>query len=152
MKPRLSHIAYTLVVILGLSSLACAGMQRASDRQRYIERELTKHVYTQPIENVMPHARKLLFKQGFQVRDTSETTMETEYLQNGNYEDRYLVTAMRAGNGWKVEITLDRVNQRNGRAQSERDFDMEWELLKHADPRTAHKIDREADAYADSRS
>lgn len=152
MKLRLSHIAYTLVIVLGISSLACAGMQRASDRQRFIERELTKHVYTQPLENVMPHARKLLFTQGFQVRDTSANTLETEYLQNGNYEDRYLVTASKANGGWKVEVILDRLNQRSGRAQSERDFDIEWELLKRADPRAAQRIDREADAYADSKS
>lgn len=153
MKLPLHRLMPILVLILGASFLtSCAAMQRASDKRRYIERELTKHVYQQDLDQVLPHARKILFREGFQVRDTSNTMMETEYLSNRDYEERYLVTATRAGKGWKVEFTLDRYNVRNDRSTTSRDFDMELALLRAVDPRRANEIEQKASAYANARS
>ena len=144
------------LIVTALAATGCAGIRASQARQDYIEQATRSHVYDKPCSQVWPDARQLLFAEGYSVKDTGEgamMTVETEWNYEDEFDDteatRYLVqgTAPRDGT-CKVEFTRSE-RQSDGDLETERDVDMEWELLQRVDPAEAREIRAEAEEEAD---
>ena len=143
------------LVLVALAATGCAGIRASQARQDYIDQATRSHVYDKPCEQVWPDARQLLFAEGYSVKDTGEgttMTVETEWNYEDEFDDteatRYLVqgSAPRSGT-CKVEFT--RSERDDGDLETERDLEMEWELLQRVDPAEARQIRAEAEEEAD---
>jgi hypothetical protein len=93
----------------------------------------------------MAQARKILFEQGFEVNDSTDSTLQTAWIMDGTSETRYLVTLTNVNNRKRVEMTQNTVTDHNNRT-TYRDWIMEYELIKRVAPRDAAKIDADATA------
>jgi uncharacterized lipoprotein len=159
MKPRRSN---SVIAMLALSAFAvtlaasCASMRASAARSAHIDKMTKQHVYDQPCEQVWPTARQLLFSQGFSVKDTGEgtnRTLETEWAYQGKNSARYLVQGIEPSEEQcKVNFSKNERSSANNQTSSSRDLDIEWNLLKKADPDSAQKIMQEADLKAQAAS
>ena len=137
----------SLSLLLFVSFLSgCASMRAASAERQFIDRETTAYVHVKPLEEVFPEARKILFTQGYQVRDATETSLETEYSVQRDHEIRYLVTATQEGEGWRIHFTKDDVNKDTSYVNTERDLELEWLLIQRVDPTWAKGVKADAQA------
>jgi len=132
----------------------CAAMRGATARRKHIEDATRGHVYNRPVDQVWAPARQLLFERGFTVRDTGESgshQAETEWKQEGNDRRvRYLVSGMPASDD-KAQVQFTRAEEQHDKGggwssvDTERDLDMEFELIKRVEPDQASHIETDAD-------
>jgi hypothetical protein len=147
---RVGILSLTFVALLS----SCAALRGASARRKHIEEATRGHVYNRPVDQVWGPARQLLFERGFTVRDTGEGgshQAETEWKQEGNDRRvRYLVSGMPASDD-KAQVQFTRAEQQQDRGggwsplDTDRDLDMEYELLKRVEPDQASLIETDAD-------
>lgn len=146
---RVGFLSLTLVSLL----MSCAAIRGATARRKHIEDATRGYVYNRPIDQVWGKARQLLFERGYSVRDSGEGgshQAETEWKLEGNDRRvRYLLSAMPAGDD-KAQVQFTRSEeQREKRGgwsplDTDRDLDMEYELIKRVEPDQASAIEADA--------
>jgi uncharacterized lipoprotein len=129
-------------------------MRGATARRKHIEDATRGHIYNRPVDQVWSQARQLLFERGFTVRDTGEGgthQAETEWKAEGNDRRvRYLVSGMSASDN-KAQVQFTRSEEQHAKGggwspvDTERDLDMEYELIKRVEPSEASSIETAAD-------
>ena len=157
---RAAFLSLTLVSLL----VGCAAIRGATARRKHIEDATRGHVYNRPMGQVWGQARQLLFERGYTVRDTGEGgshQAETEWKQEGNdRRARYLLSGIPAGDD-KAQVQFTRAEEQHEKGGgwstlgTERDLDMEYELIKRVEPEQASVIESDADkakATAESKS
>jgi hypothetical protein len=138
---------------LALSTTGCAGMRAAAARNKFIENAVMAHTYQRPCNDIWGAARTMLFARDFQVKSadaaaglTLETEWKTTYNGNSSSSSRYLFqgSAPQAG---QCQVAATRASKsQQGNTSMNRDWQMEWDLLKQVDMEAAQRI--EADATA----
>ncbi len=131
--------------LLMLSISGCASMRANSARQAYIHSATKSYVYKASLESIFPEARKILFEYGYQVRDSNDNSLETEWARDQTTERRYLVTATKVKTGYSLQFTLSEMRERSTSATTSRDLDVEWVLIQRLDPAFAREVQAEAD-------
>lgn len=131
------------ILFFGLSG--CASMRASSAERAHRERAVKAYLHASPSDVLMSNARKILFEQGFEVNDSTDSTLQTAWILDGTSETRYLVTITNVNNRKRVEMTQNVVSEANHRT-TYRDWIMEYELIKRVAPRDAAKIDADATA------
>lgn len=141
---------------LALVSLlaGCAAIRGATARRRHIEDATRGHVYNRPLDQVWGQARQLLFERGYTVRDSGEGgshQAETEWKQEGrDRRARYLLSGMPTGDD-KAQVQFTRAEEQLEKGGgwsslgTERDLDMEYELIRRVEPEQASVIEADAD-------
>lgn len=138
-----------LTVLFAFAISGCASIRANSARQAYIHDATAKYIHKRSLETVFPEARKILFEYGYQVRDSNDNSLETEWGTSGSSEIRYLVTATKVTGGYKVQFTKNEVRgERSTQQSTARDLDMEWVLIERVDPGYAKKVSQEAEVRA----
>jgi len=132
--------------MLMMSFTGCASMRASSARQAYIHSATQSYIHKSSLESIFPEARKVLFEYGYQVRDSNDNSLETEWAQDGTTERRYLVTATKVKTGYSLQFTLSEMRERSTSASTSRDLDVEWVLIQRLDPVFAREVQAEADA------
>jgi hypothetical protein len=61
------------ILSLGVFGSGCAGMRAASARKAYLQSQSDVMVYEQPLEQVWPMARQVLFERGYTIADAPAT-------------------------------------------------------------------------------
>lgn len=144
-----------LVGLLGMQALSgCAAMRAAMARDRSIEAAVTNHTYQRPCQEVWQAARTVLFGQNYQVKSADAAaglTLETDwkFLSDGS-SSRYLFQGVStAPETCKVQATQATKTQR-GDAAMNRDWRMEWNLLKQVEMDAANRIEADANAAGEA--
>jgi hypothetical protein len=130
---------------LMLSISGCASMRANSARQAYIHSATKSYVHKASLESIFPEARKILFEYGYQVRDSNDNSLETEWARDDATERRYLVTATKVKTGYSLQFTLSEIHERSTNTSTSRDLDVEWVLIQRVDPAFAREVQAEAD-------
>lgn len=141
------------VLAIAVSVSGCAAMRAAAARDRFIQNATMGHTFQRPCGEVWAAARTMLFARDFQVKSADATaglTLETEWKTqaNGNMisSTRYLLQGVApTPESCQVQATAATKNQQ-GNTSMERDWRMEWDLIKQVDIQAAQRI--EADAKA----
>jgi len=142
----LQRISVFFVFLLALSQImGCASMRAASAERQARDRAVRAYLHTAPKEALMASARKILFEQGFEVNDSTDSSLQTAWIIDGHGESRYLVTLTPINGKHRVEMTQNHVSEQSDRSTI-RDYVMEYELIKRVAPRDAAAIDAEARA------
>lgn len=132
-------------------------MRGMSAKHAYLEQETANHIYNQPLKQVWPQARQVLFEHGFEVKDTDGSNAETEWKQSSgdsSQRERYLLSGVEVSDTeCKVQFTKATQFKSGadwGSPQTERDLGLEFELIKKADPDAFARIDAEGDKRAEA--
>jgi hypothetical protein len=144
MRSFVAGLALALVV-------GCASFRQAVARQQFINGQVQGFVYAQPVDQVWPFARQLLFESGYELDPSGSTdalTIETQWLpvQNGD-SMRLLVQGMPV-DATHCRVQFTRYTQHSYGAESGRALDFEWSLLQRVDPQAAQQIQSGADQQA----
>ena len=141
------------LAVLALSSTGCAGMRAAAARNKFIENAVMGHTYQRPCNDIWGAARTMLFARDFQVKSADAAaglTLETEWkiAQNGNSMSsaRYLFQGS-APSPTSCQVSATRAaKSQQGSTSMNRDWQMEWDLLKQVDIEAAQRIETDATA------
>ena len=142
---------------LALSSTGCAGMRAAQARSKFIQNAVMAHTYQRPCNDIWGAARTMLFARDFQVKSADAAaglTLETEWkvttTGSSMSSSRYLFqgSAPTAGQ-CQVSATQARKSQQ-GSTSMNRDWQMEWDLLKQVDIEAAQRIETDATAAGEA--
>ncbi len=141
------------LAVLALSSTGCAGMRASAARAKFIENAVMGHTYQRPCNDIWGAARTMLFARDFQVKSADAAaglTLETEWkiTQNANSmsSSRYLFQGSAPSpTSCQVSATRAAKNQQ-GSTSMNRDWQMEWDLLKQVDIESAQRIEVDATA------
>ena len=137
---------FLFLLLLFSEVLGCASMRAASAERTARDRAVRAYLHASPNDTVMASSRKILFEQGFEVNDSTDTVLQTAWIADRDGESRYLVTITEVQAGKKrVEMTQNFVSATNQRSTI-RDLVMEYELIKRIAPQDAAKIDADARA------
>jgi hypothetical protein len=145
-------LSVTLIALL----VGCAAMRGATARRKHIEDATRGYVYNRPVDQVWGQARQLLFERGYTVRDSGEGgthQAETEWKHDGNRRVRYLLSGMPVGDD-KAQVQFTRSEEQRDKGEwssldTERDLDIEYELLKRVEPEQASVIEADAEKAKD---
>lgn len=145
-------LALSLAVV-ALSTTGCAGMRAAAARNKFIQNAVMGHTYQRPCNDIWGAARTMLFARDFQVKSADAAaglTLETEWkiVQTGKSmsSSRYLFQGSAPSAG-SCQVSATRAaKSQTGSTSMNRDWQMEWDLLKQVDIEAAQRI--EADATA----
>lgn len=145
------------VAAAALSTTGCAGMRAAAAKSKFIENAVQQHTYEKPCNEIWGAARTMLFARDFQVKSADAAaglTLETEWKTqaNGNMvsSTRYLFQGSApAPEQCQVSATAATKNQ-NGNTAMNRDWRMEWDLLKQVDIQAAQRIETDANAAGEA--
>ncbi len=159
MRKKLYVLLASLMTALVLGMAGCASMAYTTNYDSYITSQLKTYKYkADEFPQVWTAARQLLFKQGFQVRDSGGGyNVETEWADTGRAWRRYLLTGYTTANGeaWVEFLYYEETYEHHGMnvsARSERDYQMEAEVLKTVKPAEWTRISNAADVYAKSKT
>jgi hypothetical protein len=145
---NMKRFSMVVGVFLALAT-GCAAMRAAAARQTYINNQTSGHVYNQPVGQVWPAARQLLFEAGYQVKDTGEAgalTLETDWLAGQNDQSSRVLVQGIAVDDTHAKVQFTRLTRRtNMQPESSRALDLEWELIQRADPDSATQIQAQAE-------
>jgi hypothetical protein len=132
----------------GVTLSGCAALKEAAAKQQRLDEKTRAYVHQKPLAEVWPEARKLLFEAGFEVKDQERSdylAMETLPKLTGEGSEKYLVQGIKVDEGSKCRVEFTKLSNWHKQTSSDRDFDMEYELIKRLDPSAAAKIKSEAD-------
>ena len=142
-----------VMAIVAIFVSGCAGMRAAAARSKFIENAVMGHTYQQPCGQLWAAARTMLFARDYQVKSADAAaglTLETEWkiTQNANSmsSSRYLFQGSAPSpTSCQVSATRAAKNQQ-GNTSMNRDWQMEWDLLKQVDIESAQRIEVDATA------
>ena len=159
MKRYVRTFLLLLMTLMTLGLAGCASFIYTSNYDSYITQQMKTYRYsTSEFDRVWTVARQLLFKQGFQVRDSGNGyNVETEWGDTCNGLRRYLLTGYTntAGEAWIEFLYYEQTYENHGvnaSSNSGRDYQMEAEVLRQVSPNEWTRISNEADAYAKSKA
>ncbi len=148
---RLASGATFAALLVG--QVGCASFRAASAKHAYVEKQTASHVYSKPLAEVWPAARKMLFSGGYEVKDTDASNAETEWKVEKNHRTRYLLSGIAVDDGsCRIEFTRAEEQQDKGTwsaLDTDRDLKMEHDLIEQVEPDRAKQIDAEAEAEAE---
>ena len=141
------------LAVVALSSTGCAGMRAAAARNKFIQNAVMAHTYQRPCNDIWGAARTMLFARDFQVKSADAAaglTLETEWktTSNGNSSSssRYLFQGS-APSPTSCQVSATRAaKSQQGSTSMNRDWQMEWDLLKQVDIEAAQRIETDATA------
>jgi hypothetical protein len=147
----------TLALTLLAMSTGCATIRGAMARDKHLKSAVMDHTYQRPCGDVWAAARTLLFARDFQVKSADGAaglTLETEWKTEGKGKDlrssRYLFQGTApTPETCRVQATTA-VKEPKGDTEMERDWKMEWDLIKQVDTASAQRIETEADAAGEA--
>jgi hypothetical protein len=138
--------------LLALST-NCASVQRTS-RTKALERTLQNHVYSQSPEAILAVAKDMLTQRGFPAEAAYVNSFETDHRtiaafgqqMNVTSTSNYRVSAVVVDGGTRVTIfkktfVMSAGTIVVGSTNTERDYELELELLRVLSPPTATQID-----------
>jgi arginine/ornithine N-succinyltransferase beta subunit len=145
------------MAIVAMSISGCAAMRAAAARDKFIQNATMGHTYNQPCGQIWAAARTMLFARDFQVKSADAAaglTLETEWKTsaNGNMvsSTRYLFQGSAPSpETCQVQATAATKNQQ-GNTSMNRDWRMEWDLLKQVDITSAQRIETDAQAAGEA--
>lgn len=148
-------LALALVVF---SVTGCAGMRAAAARSKHIQTAVMGHTYQKPCNEIWAAARTMLFARDYQVKSADAAaglTLETEWKFEGNGSTgggsaRYLFQGTSpTPTSCQVQATRAYKNQQ-GQTSMNRDWQMEWDVLKQVDIPAAQQIEADATAAGEA--
>ncbi|MBL8910204.1 MAG: hypothetical protein JNM17_05795 [Archangium sp.] len=150
-------VATLSLAVLSLTTTGCAGMRAAAARSKHIQTAVMGHTYQKPCNEIWAAARTMLFARDFQVKSADAAaglTLETEwkYVQNGNMssQSRYLFQGS-APSATQCQVQATRAaKSQQGQTSMNRDWQMEWDLLKQVDIAAAQQIEADANAAGEA--
>ena len=145
------------MAIIAMSISGCAAMRAAAARDKFIQNAVMGHTYAQPCGQIWAAARTMLFARDYQVKSADASaglTLETEWKTeaNGNMVSStcYLFQGSAPSpESCQVSATAANKNQ-NGNTSMNRDWRMEWDLLKQVDITSAQRIETDAQAAGEA--
>ena len=145
------------MAIIAMSVSGCAAMRAAAARDKFIQNAVMGHTYAQPCGQIWAAARTMLFARDFQVKSADAAaglTLETEWKTeaNGNMvtSSRYLFQGSApTPESCAVQATMASKSQQ-GNTSMQRDWRMEWNLLKQIDIQGAQRIEADAQAAGEA--
>ena len=147
-------VAVTLALI---SVSGCAAMRAAAARDRFIQNAVMAHTYQRPCGEIWAAARTMLFGRDFQVKSADAAaglTLETEWKTeaNGNMitSTRYLFQGSAPSPETCQVAATAAVKNQQGSTSMNRDWRMEWDLVKQVDLSAAQRIEADAKAAGDA--
>jgi hypothetical protein len=161
-KFRLGILA--VATMMGVTLAGCGAMRGAATRDSVLRAEMTKFIYTAPIEKVWPEAKGMFAQKGLDVTEDKEdkgagaflfTTQWKVVSRSGSMitsRNRYTVRGTKLDSGSKIEIThiteqtTNRSDDSWGNPSSRRDIYTELELVKRLEPGRAQEISAKAAA------
>lgn len=153
MKKRFVPVLLAMMVV----GTGCSTIRAAMARDKYMKSAVMDHTYQRPCGDVWAAARTLLFARDFQVKSADGAaglTLETEWKREGKGKDarsaRYLFQGTApTPETCRVQATAA-VKALTGETEMERDWQMEWDLIKQVDTAEAQRIESEARAAGDA--
>lgn len=156
MKARFLWMCLLLFVMCAAGG--CASMRYTAYHDEYITSQMKSYTFTTDFARVWATARQLLFSAGYVVRDSGNGyTVETEWgAISETTVRRYLVTGY-VNPDKTSTVHFDYVDQSQGMGtapymSSQRDYVMEYELVKRVENDRWQEIERAAKAYANQKS
>jgi arginine/ornithine N-succinyltransferase beta subunit len=145
------------IALIAVSVSGCAAMRAAAARDRFIQNAVMGYTYQRPCGEVWAAARTMLFARDFQVKSADAAaglTLETEWKTeaNGNMvtSSRYLFQGSApTPESCAVQATMATKSQQ-GNTSMQRDWRMEWNLLKQIDIQGAQRIEADAQAAGEA--
>ncbi|MDB4977080.1 MAG: hypothetical protein JWN48_5421 [Myxococcaceae bacterium] len=147
-----------VTVLLAMLTIVtgCSHIRAAMARDKHMKKAVMEHTYQRPCGEVWAAARTLLFARDYQVQSadgaaglTLETEWKTEGKGNQVSMSRYLFQGMApTPESCRVQATQATKDLR-GNTDMERDWRMEWDLIKQVDAESAQRIESEAQAAGD---
>jgi len=143
-----------LVFVCLLSVAGCAAMRASQARDAHIAQATQAHTYQHACNEVWGSARTMLFAQDFQVKSADAAaglTLETEWkAAKDGASERYLFQGA-APTPTSCRVTATKATKTaKGDTQMERDWHMEWNLIKQVDTVAANQIESDAEKAGDS--
>lgn len=155
MKRFLIHAFILMTVVL--MSTGCSSMIYTSNYDSYITEQVRTYTYpSSELPRLWQNAMMLIRKQGFHPREFDQYRAETEWVNMGSYDRKYyLVSYTSRTNGTHVEFTYtDLTHTQPGvtpARKDDRDYAMEFELMRMMNADDWSRIKAEAEAYAQSK-
>ncbi len=141
------------IAVIAVSTTGCAGMRASAARAKFIQNAVMGHTYQRPCNDIWGAARTMLFARDFQVKSADAAaglTLETEWktTSNGNstHSSRYLFQGSAPSAG-SCQVSATQASKgQQGNTSMNRDWQMEWDLLKQVDIESAQRIETDATA------
>ncbi|MBQ1926946.1 MAG: hypothetical protein II767_10280 [Proteobacteria bacterium] len=151
---KIRYFLMCLLLFVMCAASGCASLRYTAAHDQYITKEMKNYTFTTDFAKVWATARQLLFSSGYVVRDSGNGyTVETEWgAINETTMRRYLVTGYVNPDNTS-SVHFDYVDQSHGYGaaptmSSERDYVMEYELVKRVEHDRWVEIEQAAKAYA----
>lgn len=155
-----TYIFVILTSVISLSS--CAGMRAQRARHAYLKESLSDRTLAATPEELLAQTRMVLVEQGFVPHDVSPGMIETDWKQQSTSGSagassagwKYVATALATPQGTRLVIMRNGQNYHSGSAgasshsTSDRDFNLELQILKRIDAAAGSQIEAEAEARA----
>ena len=141
------------IAVIAVSTTGCAGMRASAARSKFIQNAVMGHTYQRPCNDIWGAARTMLFARDFQVKSADAAaglTLETEWKTTSNGKStnssRYLFQGS-APSPTSCQVSATRAaKSQQGSTSMNRDWQMEWDLLKQVDIEAAQRIETDATA------
>jgi uncharacterized protein YceK len=145
-------IALCLTIVVGASG--CAAIRASQARNESLEKSTKAHTYSQSCQDVWTAARSMLFGQDYQVKSADAAaglTLETEWKgdKDGN-SSRYMFQGTSPSASQCQVVATKAVKDAQGHTKMDRDWTMEWNLIKQVDMPAAQKYEVQATAAGDA--
>ena len=153
----MANILVTVLLLTVSTVSGCSTIRSAMARDKYMKKAVMDHTYQRPCGDVWAAARTLLFARDFQVKSADGAaglTLETEWKTEGKGKEtrssRYLFQGTApTPETCRVQATAA-TKEAKGETEMERDWQMEWDLIKQVDTPSAQRIESEAQAAGEA--
>jgi hypothetical protein len=132
-----------------LSVAGCAAMRASQAKDAQLEKATKAHTYQQSCNDIWASARTMLFGKDYQVKSADAAaglTLETEWKdeKEGN-ASRYLFQGTAPADKQCKVVATKATKSAKGGTSMERDWAMEWNLLKQVDMTAAQQYEADAE-------
>lgn len=138
----------SLVFVCLIVAGGCAAMRASQAKDAHIAQATQSHTFQHSCTEVWGSARTMLFAQDYQVKSADAAaglTLETEWKAAKNGSDRYLFQGTAPTPTSCKVVATKAIKNPKGETQMERDWHMEWNLIKQVDTVAANQIEADAD-------
>ena len=123
-------------------------MRASQAKEAHLAKATQAHTYEKSCQNVWSAARTMLFAQDFQVKSADAAaglTLETDWkAEEKGMSTRYLFQGT-APSESSCQVVATRASKNpKGETQMDRDWKMEWNLIKQVDIESANRIEAES--------
>src|SRR5215211_7069894 len=125
-----------LLVCVLIAAGGCAGMRAAQAKDAHMPQAAQSHTCQHACTGRWGSARTMLFAQDYQVKSADAAagvTLETEWKAKKHGSDRYLFQGTAPTPASCKVVATKAIKNAKGDTQMERDWHMEWNLIKQVD-------------------